>query len=62
MYKWRLYDAELIAMCFEYDWECGKVSKLIKDAEQLAKTKEFFRERYKFIMNTYKYYASLNPV
>ena len=49
-------------MCFEYDWECGKVSKLIKDAEQLAKTKEFFRERYKFIMNTYKYYASLNPV
>jgi hypothetical protein len=55
-------DAELVNLCFEYDWECGKVSKIIKDPEQLSGTKEFFRERYKFIKDTYKYYATMNPV
>ena len=33
MYKWRMDDAELINLCFEYDWECGKVPKIIKDPE-----------------------------
>jgi hypothetical protein len=62
MYKWRMDDAELINLCFEYDFECSKVTKIIKDPEQLASTKEFFRERYKFIKDTYKYFASTSPV
>lgn len=33
MYKWRPDDAELINLCFEYDYECGKLSKIIKDPE-----------------------------
>ena len=33
MYKWRMDDAELINLCFEYDWECCKVPKIIKDPE-----------------------------
>lgn len=60
--KWRMDDAELINLCFEYDWECSKVPKIIKDPDQLSKAKEFFRERYKFIKDTYKLFASNNPV
>ena len=62
MYKWRPDDAELINLCFEYDWECGKVPKIIKDADQLNDTKEFFREKYKYIKDTYKFYATINPI
>lgn len=62
MAKWRSDDAELINLCFEYDWECSKVSKIIKDEQQLLKTKEFFRERYKFLKDTYKYYSCSNPI
>jgi hypothetical protein len=38
------------------------VAKVVKDPQQLADVKEFFRERYKLIKDTYKYYASFNPV
>ena len=62
MAKWRPDDAELINLCFEYDWECGKIPKIIKDEKQVSQVKEFFRERYKQIKDVYKYFASLNPV
>ena len=35
---------------------------MIKDPDQLAGTKEFFRERYKFIKDIYKFYSSMNPI
>ena len=35
MGSWRMDDAELINLCFNYDWECGKIPKIIKDPIQL---------------------------
>lgn len=62
MCNWRPDDAELINLCFNYDWECGKISKIIKDPVQLSMVKNFFRARYKFIKDSYKYYSTWNPV
>lgn len=62
MAKWTQDEAELVNLCFNYDWECSKVQKIIKDQKQLSEVKEFFRIRYKFIKDTYKYYSSINPV
>jgi NLR family CARD domain-containing protein 3 len=33
--KWRPDDAELINLCFEYDWDCGKIPKIVKDEGQV---------------------------
>ena len=60
--KWRPDDAELVNLCFEYDWDSGKIPKIVKDEKQVQQIKEFFRERYKKIKDTYKYYASMSPV
>ena len=35
MGSWRTDDAELINLCFNYDWECGKIPKIIKNPIQL---------------------------
>ena len=59
--KFRQDDAEFVNLFFEYDWECAKVIKLIKDPLQQTQLKEFFRKRYKLIKDAYKYYASLSP-
>ena len=51
MAKWKYYDAEYINLCFEYDWECSKAASFIKDNSMLINVKEFFRLRYKFILD-----------
>lgn len=33
--------------CFEVDWSCCKIPKLVKDPEELGKIKEILRSRYK---------------
>lgn len=33
MAQWRQDDEQLVDLCFKYDWECGKVSKIVKDVE-----------------------------
>jgi hypothetical protein len=60
--RWVPDDAELINMCFEYDWDCSKVPKIVKTDDELRAVKEFFRIRYKFVKDTYKHYSSFNPV
>ena len=39
----------LLNNCFEHDWACTKLEKLIKDNIDRAKTKEFLRSRYKLL-------------
>ena len=45
---------DIVAKCFDMDWDYGKVFKIIKNEQQLEQTKQFFKERYRFIKNTYK--------
>jgi hypothetical protein len=37
----------ILDKCFEYDWNAGKISKLIKSEEELELTKAYLRKIYK---------------
>jgi len=64
MYRWRPDDEDLLNKCFDFDWENGKMKdpRMIKKEEEIPAVKEFFRSKYKYFKDTYKYYASLSPV
>ncbi|KAL4456118.1 hypothetical protein ABPG74_014079 [Tetrahymena malaccensis] len=60
--KWRMDDEELLRKCFDFDWDYGKIPKLIKNDDQLKQVKEFFRSHYREIKDCYKSYATKYPV
>ena len=46
--------------CFEFDFNRCQFNKDFKDEESLSELKKFLRERYRDIIDCYKYYASLS--
>ncbi|EGR29347.1 leucine rich repeat protein [Ichthyophthirius multifiliis] len=62
MYKWKPDDEEIYKKCFEVDWENCKIPQKIKKQEDQDQVKEFLRSKYKHIKDTYKYFASQNPI
>ncbi|KRX01621.1 hypothetical protein PPERSA_00328 [Pseudocohnilembus persalinus] len=62
MYKWKPDTEDLIAKCFDFDWSLSRILKVIKKEDELEKVRVFLKERYQYFKNTYKYYATLNPV
>lgn len=48
--------------CVEEDWNNSKLGKVIKADEQKAKIKDIMWKNYTKIKDTYKYYASINPI
>ena len=52
----------MIKKCFEFDWSCSRIPRVVKKEEDIAATKEVWRAVYKQYKETYKYYSSLNPV
>eukprot|EP00357_Protocruzia_adherens_P001184 CAMPEP_0115016550 /NCGR_PEP_ID=MMETSP0216-20121206/27513_1 /TAXON_ID=223996 /ORGANISM="Protocruzia adherens, Strain Boccale" /LENGTH=922 /DNA_ID=CAMNT_0002387047 /DNA_START=323 /DNA_END=3091 /DNA_ORIENTATION=+ len=50
----------LLNRCFEVDWNCSRIPRLIKDAEQCEAVKEIFRENYRVIREVYKVLAACN--
>jgi len=56
------YDSEAVLhACFEFDWECSKLSKILKVPEEMEAIKAFLKENYKMMREVYKYYASISP-
>lgn len=62
MYPWKPDNEEKIQKCFEFDWAMCKIPKLIKKEEELNKVKGFLQGKYKYIKETYKHFATINPV
>ena len=58
---WRRDDEELLARCFEEDWSHTRISRLIKNEEDLAKVKALLKQNYSFIKMNYRHYASFSP-
>jgi hypothetical protein len=48
--------------CFDYDWGLTKLEKLIKNEDQISLVKNYLRENYKCIRDTYKYFSGLEPI
>jgi len=47
--------------CFEYDWSCWKIPKLIKDENELEELKKLIKSHYKAFREAYKYLGAINP-
>lgn len=47
--------------CFETDWNCGRIPRIIKKEDDLEKVKKLLYSVYRQYKETYKYYASLSP-
>jgi len=62
MYKWKQDSPELLNECFNFDWENGRVPKFAKTEEEANKLKELTLPLYQHIKDSYKHYASMNPV
>lgn len=60
--KWKPDDEDTLRRCFEFDWDYGKIPRLIKRDDDLALVKEFFRHNYKALKDAYKNYATKSPV
>lgn len=59
---WKQENEELTRKCFETDWNCSKIPKIIKNPEDLGKVKDFLASIYKHMKEGYKYMSSLNPI
>ena len=59
-YQYEGISEEYLNECFEFDFNRCQFYKDFKDEESLAELKSFLRERYRDIIDCYKYYASLS--
>ena len=59
-YEYEGDSEDYINQCFEFDFNRCQFYKDFKDEESLAELKSFLRERYREMIDCYKYYASLS--
>ena len=59
--KYKVDDDEIINKCFNFDWECSNLNKIIKDLTDRQNIKNFLRPRYKMIREAYKNLACIAP-
>lgn len=52
----------MLKKCFEFDWECSRIPRLIKNEDDQKKVKELLRSAYRQYKETYKYFAGLTPI
>ena len=51
----------MLKKCFEMDWSCSRIPRMIKKDDDLEKVKKLLYSVYRQYKETYKYYASLSP-
>lgn len=49
------------AKCFEFDWECSKLPKIIKDDTDRAQIRKYLNGIYKHLREAYKAHAAIAP-
>lgn len=54
-------DKKILHSCFEFDWNNTKISKIIKNGQELKHVKDFLKENYVYFRETYKYYSAVAP-
>jgi hypothetical protein len=54
-------NADKLEECFEFDWSCSKIEKVIKGEEETALCKAYLKSIYKIIRETYKYFSAVDP-
>ena len=59
-YEYEGNTEEYLNSCFEFDFNRCQFNKDFKDEKSLSELKKFLRERYKDIIDCYKYYSSMS--
>ncbi|CAK71521.1 unnamed protein product (macronuclear) [Paramecium tetraurelia] len=49
---------EILNECFQFDWNCSKINRFVKNDYEQMKLKEYLRENYQLIKDIYKFYSS----
>ncbi|CAD8099201.1 unnamed protein product [Paramecium primaurelia] len=57
----RFENEEFLRKCFEKDWSCSKIMKVVKNLDELNEVKNLLWKDYKMIKETYRWYSSYNP-
>lgn len=53
--------AALLNKCFEFDWKCSSLNRMIKDPDANGASKEYLRSKYPIIREAYKHLACVAP-
>ncbi|CAI2364389.1 unnamed protein product [Moneuplotes crassus] len=59
--KYQNEGTKLIERCFEFDWKCSKIEKVIKSEEERILIKKYLKSNYRIIREAYKYFAGISP-
>eukprot|EP00347_Sterkiella_histriomuscorum_P007316 403349416 len=52
---------DLVLKCFEYDWNCSRITNVVKNEQERIKIKKLLWNYYKGLRECYKYYAGVSP-
>mmetsp|Transcript_6029 Transcript_6029/g.5632 ORF Transcript_6029/g.5632 Transcript_6029/m.5632 type:complete len:199 (-) Transcript_6029:158-754(-) len=53
---------KILDECFEFDWNCSKITKLVKNGDDQTEVKKLLRSLYKHFREVYKFQAALGQV
>ena len=60
--SYKVDNEALLTRCFENDWNRCKITKIIKNTDELQRVKKVLRVSYKTIREVYKYFSSYEQV
>ena len=59
--KYKADNDMILNKCFEFDWQCSSLNRMVKDPDNNARIKAYVRPKYKLIREAYKHLACLAP-
>ena len=59
--KYKIDNDSLMAQCFDFDWKCSSIERLVKNDEEREEIMKYLRPRYGTFREAYKHLACLAP-
>ena len=59
--QFNLDSEALLGKCFEFDWNCLRKPRKLKDEDEIKKLKELLRSAYRNLKDVYRNLAAANP-
>ena len=59
--KYKADNEMILNKCFDFDWNCSSLNRMVKDPDNNAKVKAFLRSKYMLIRETYKHLSCVAP-
>ena len=59
--KYKFDNDVIYNKCFDFDWNCSSLNRMVKDPEMNSKVRAMLRSKYPVIRETYKHLSMLAP-